>query len=110
MIAGEELDLVEDALRRAVGSNISLLARASEHIIFSGGKRLRPRVVLLCFRAAGGEDISRAVPLAAAVELARDLVAAGLPKARAAALAAKTFKLPKKSIYRDLTGDGRGAE
>ena len=69
MIAGEELDLVEDALRGAVASSVSLLSRASEHIIRSGGKRLRPRVVLLSYKAAGGKDISRAVPLAAAVEL-----------------------------------------
>ena len=61
--------MVEDALRGAVASSVSLLSRASEHIIRSGGKRLRPRVVLLSYKAAGGKDISRAVPLAAAVEL-----------------------------------------
>lgn len=69
MITDEELGLVEDALRRAVVSNVSLLSKAGEHIILSGGKRLRPRVVLLSYKAAGGEDISRVVPLAAAVEL-----------------------------------------
>ena len=69
MITGEELELVEDALRRAVASNVSVLSRASEHIILSGGKRLRPRLVLLSYKASGGKDISRAVPLAAAVEL-----------------------------------------
>jgi len=66
---GEELELVEDALRRAVASKVHLLSRASEHIIRSGGKRLRPRVLLLSYKAAGGEDLSRAVPLAVAVEL-----------------------------------------
>jgi len=65
----EELDLVEDVLRRALASNVELLSRASEHIIRSGGKRLRPRIVLLSYEAAGGEDLSRAVPVAAAVEL-----------------------------------------
>jgi len=65
----EELDLVEDVLRRAVASNVELLSRASEHIIRSGGKRLRPRIVLLSYEAAGGEDLSAAVSVAAAVEL-----------------------------------------
>jgi len=69
VITDEELDLVEDALRRAVVSNVSLLARASEHILLSGGKRIRPAVVLLSYKATGGQDTSRAVPLAAAVEL-----------------------------------------
>lgn len=69
MITGEELDLVEEALRRAVASNVPALSEASEHIILSGGKRLRPRLVLLSYKASGGEDVSRAVPVAAAVEL-----------------------------------------
>jgi len=69
MITGEELELVEDALRRAVASKVSVLSKASEHIILSGGKRLRPRLVLLSHKASGGKDISRVVPLAAAVEL-----------------------------------------
>ena len=69
MILGDELNLVENLLRRAAASEVELLAKASEYIILSGGKRLRPRVVLLSFTAAGGEDTSLVVPLAAAVEL-----------------------------------------
>lgn len=69
MISDTELALVEDALKRAVVSNVGLLSRAGEHIVLSGGKRLRPRVVLLSFKAAGGEDVCQAVPVAAAVEL-----------------------------------------
>jgi octaprenyl-diphosphate synthase len=69
MITDVELNLVEDALRDAVTSKVDLLSRAGGHVVLSGGKRLRPRVVLLSFKAAGGEDISRVVPLAAAVEL-----------------------------------------
>ena len=69
VIAAQELGLVEDALRQAVKSDVSLLNRASEHVICSGGKRLRPRVVLLSHSAVGGNDVSRVVPLAAAVEL-----------------------------------------
>jgi len=69
MITADELDLVEDALRKAITSDVSLLAKASDRIVCSGGKRLRPRIVLLSYRAAGGDSIRQAVPLAAAVEL-----------------------------------------
>ena len=69
MITADELNLVEDVLRKAVISDIDLLSMASDHLIRSGGKRLRPRLVLLSYRAIGGKNISRVVPLAAAVEL-----------------------------------------
>ena len=69
IVLDEGLELVEDALRRAVSSDVNLLYRAGEHIICSGGKRIRPRVVLLSYRATGGQDISLAVPVAASVEL-----------------------------------------
>jgi len=69
MIAAEELSLVEDALGRAVASDVSPLSEISEYVLNSGGKRLRPRIVLLSYEAAGGGDVSQAVPLAAAVEL-----------------------------------------
>ena len=68
MIAAE-MTKVEEEIRRAVSSDVSLLTEASEHVLSSGGKRLRPRVALLSYMAAGGEDVSRAIPLAAAVEL-----------------------------------------
>jgi geranylgeranyl pyrophosphate synthase len=69
MIAAGELDLVEDALREAIESDITLLAKASGHIVRSGGKRLRPKIVLLSYKAVGGDSIRQAVPLATAVEL-----------------------------------------
>lgn len=69
MITADELELVEQTLRQALSSEIGLLDVASNHVIRSGGKRLRPTVVLLAFKAVGGQDLSHAVPLAAAVEL-----------------------------------------
>ena len=69
VITDEELLLVEDALRLAVTSNVPLLAVASEHIVLAGGKRIRPRLVLLACKASGAKDVSPAVPFAAAVEL-----------------------------------------
>jgi octaprenyl-diphosphate synthase len=69
MIAADELGLVEDALRKALTSDVALLAKASGHIVCSGGKRLRPKIVLLAYRAVGGDNPSQAMPLAVAVEL-----------------------------------------
>ena len=67
-------------------------------------RRLKGELTLVVGR---GDELPDA---AAAVELARDLVAAGLAKARAAALAARTFKIPKNLIYKDLAATGGGEE
>ncbi len=69
MITAAELNLVEHALRQATASDIELLDVASDHVIRSGGKRLRPTLVLLSYKAVTDKDISPAVPLAASVEL-----------------------------------------
>jgi geranylgeranyl pyrophosphate synthase len=69
MIATDELDLVEGAFRKAIESDVTLLAKASGQFVCSGGKGLRPKIVLLSYKAAGGDNIRQAVPLAAAVEL-----------------------------------------
>ena len=69
MITADELNLVERTLEQALASDIGLLQGASSHMLRSGGKRLRPTLVLLSFKAVGGQEISQAVPLAAAVEL-----------------------------------------
>lgn len=60
---------VDKTLLEIVQTDVDLLQEASEHIIDSGGKRLRPRLLLLSYLAAGGQDLPQAVPLAAAVEL-----------------------------------------
>lgn len=60
---------VDEQLRDIVSTDVHLLEAASHHIIDSGGKRLRPRLVFLSYLAAGGHDLSIVVPLAAAVEL-----------------------------------------
>ena len=63
------LEAVEERLRSVVVSDVEILDEASRHIIESGGKRVRPRLVLLSYLAAGGQEIESAVSLAAAVEL-----------------------------------------
>lgn len=59
-----------DALMsETVASDVSLLEDASRHILLSGGKRIRPRVLFLAYQSVGGTDLASAVPLAAAIEL-----------------------------------------
>ena len=63
------LKAVENAMFSAVGSDVSVLRDASRHILQAGGKRVRPRLVLLSCAAAGGAELECIVPVAAAVEL-----------------------------------------
>jgi geranylgeranyl pyrophosphate synthase len=60
---------VETTLHTVIGSDVPTLADASLHIVSSGGKRIRPRVVMLAYLAAGGTQISDVTTLASAVEL-----------------------------------------
>jgi 16S rRNA (cytidine1402-2'-O)-methyltransferase len=116
-VAPHRLAAELEAVREAWGDRPAALAReltkVHQEVIrgdlgtLAGAARertLRGEMTLVVGR---GEEAPDA---AAAVELARDLVAAGLPRARAAALAAKTFKLAKNLIYKNVTGKGRGAE
>lgn len=60
---------VETMLENLTSSEIPVLTETSSHIVRSGGKRLRPRVLLLSFEACGGTDVSTAIPVATGVEL-----------------------------------------
>jgi len=68
-LVDEGLTAVEKKLQAVVRSDVQLLEDAGRHIITSGGKRLRPQLVLLSYLAAGGQDITSVVPMAAAVEM-----------------------------------------
>ncbi len=63
------LKAVEQTMFAAVDSEVSVLRDASRHILQAGGKRVRPRLVLLSCAAAGGAALERVIPVAAAVEL-----------------------------------------
>ncbi len=65
----EELQLVERQLAARVQSREPLLNEIGQYLINAGGKRVRPAVVLLMFRACGGTDPTDIVDLAAALEL-----------------------------------------
>lgn len=60
---------VEEKLSQTINTDVNLLLDASLHIVDSGGKRLRPRLTILSYLAAGGQNISEVIPLAAAIEL-----------------------------------------
>ena len=63
------LDEVENRLRNIVDTDVETLNEASQHIIVSGGKRVRPRVAILSYLAVGGQNVSDVVDMASAVEL-----------------------------------------
>ncbi len=63
------LQLVEATMRAAVDSDVTTLRDASHHILEAGGKRIRPRLVLLSYAAVGGADMREAANVAAAIEL-----------------------------------------
>lgn len=60
---------VEAILFDVVDSDVTTLRDASRHILEAGGKRIRPRLVLLSYAAAGGQDDDAIAPVAAAIEL-----------------------------------------
>lgn len=68
-LVAEGMLAVEDKLLAAVETDVETLQDASRHIISSGGKRVRPQLLLLAYLAAGGQDVHTAVPLASAVEM-----------------------------------------
>lgn len=64
------LKAVEAALQNSINSDVETLYDASLHIIQSGGKRIRPRIALLAYVLAGGnDDMGDVAKAAAAVEL-----------------------------------------
>jgi geranylgeranyl pyrophosphate synthase len=69
MAIDQSLQAVNDLLLSATQSPVLLLSETTRHILSAGGKRLRPRLVLLAHAAVGGEDEAYVVPLAAAVEI-----------------------------------------
>jgi geranylgeranyl pyrophosphate synthase len=62
------LDDVEVRMRTRIGEPHAALENAIDHLLSSGGKRVRPTVVLLTAGMFGG-DPQRAVTLAAAIEM-----------------------------------------
>ncbi len=65
----KELEMVERKLHEMVKSEEKVLTDASRHVIDAGGKRLRPAVTILAYKALGGSDIDKIVDIASGFEL-----------------------------------------
>ncbi len=62
------LDLIERAMRDQLASESDVIAAVGDHVLASGGKRVRPALLLLCAELCGYTG-PRRVQVAAAVEL-----------------------------------------
>lgn len=69
MAIDTSLQAVNKLLLSITDSSIPLLRDTTSHILGAGGKRLRPRLVLLAHDAVGGTDVDYVIPLAAATEI-----------------------------------------
>ncbi len=66
-LAAPQMEAVDRLIRQSLESDVALVSQVSEYIVTSGGKRLRPLIVLLAARALGyGGD--RHVHAAAIIE------------------------------------------
>jgi octaprenyl-diphosphate synthase len=68
-LVAEELQVVERRILELLDSEESLLTQVGNSLIGSGGKRIRPALALLVFRAAGGRDPADTIDVGAAIEL-----------------------------------------
>lgn len=66
-IIGEDLILVEQQFRKDLESDVPLIRKVGEYVLSSGGKRVRPALLLLAARLCGYTG-DKAVPLASVVE------------------------------------------
>jgi octaprenyl-diphosphate synthase len=63
------INAVERAMHDVVNSEVAVLRDASWHILGAGGKRVRPRLLVLAYLAAGGKQVEHVASAGAAVEL-----------------------------------------
>ncbi len=66
-IIGEDLKLVELQFRKDLQSDVPLIQKVGEYVLSSGGKRIRPALLLLAARLSG-YCADQAVPLASVIE------------------------------------------
>ncbi len=64
-----DLDLVELRIGEVLHSREPRLTEIADYLINAGGKRVRPAVCMLAFRACGGVDVTDMVDLSVALEL-----------------------------------------
>src|ERR1700759_3726592 len=69
-LISEELSLVEDEFERQASSNIQVINYLGDYLRASGGKRLRPALLILTNPACGGDGSSAsAIRLATVMEM-----------------------------------------
>jgi octaprenyl-diphosphate synthase len=66
-LIGDDLKNVEKQFRKDLESNVPLIRKVGEYVLSSGGKRIRPALLLLAAKLCGYAG-SRHVPLASVVE------------------------------------------
>jgi len=66
-IIGEDLKLVEQQFRKDLQSDVPLIRKVGEYVLSSGGKRVRPALLLLAARLSDYAG-DKAVPLASVIE------------------------------------------
>jgi octaprenyl-diphosphate synthase len=66
-IIGEDLKQVEQQFRKDLQSDVPLIRKVGEYVLSSGGKRVRPALLLLAARLSGYSG-DKAVPLASVIE------------------------------------------
>lgn len=65
----DDLSKVEAKMESLLLSREPLLSEVALHLISGGGKRVRPAVALLVFKACGGRDVTDMIDVAIALEL-----------------------------------------
>src|SRR5206468_4693316 len=68
-LLASELLAVEQRINELLQSREPLLTEIASYLVHSGGKRIRPAVTVLTFRACGGQDIGAVIDAAAALEM-----------------------------------------
>src|SRR5688572_20336469 len=68
-LISDELARVEQRILELIRSREESLEQIASELILAGGKRVRPALALLVFRAAGGADPADTIEVSAALEL-----------------------------------------
>lgn len=68
-LIADDLARVEAKMEQLLSSREPLLSEVALHLIQGGGKRVRPAVALLVFKACGGRDVTDMIDVAIALEL-----------------------------------------
>ncbi len=65
----EELKSVDEWICDSIDCGIETIEKVGRYVLDAGGKRIRPIVVLLSFKALNGDDARMVVPIAATMEI-----------------------------------------